>query len=94
MIVEYLSSFGSFIASRNNIPSVIYLRNVVPCSVISSNRMEYPTCFPSCTTRSAELHGQSSPSISSATLLATLIAATLRGCVQATIFPRNIGRSE
>lgn len=41
----------------------------------SSNLMEYPTSSPSDT------------SISSATRLATLIAATLRGCVQAINFP-------
>ena len=50
IMVEYRSSFGSFIASRRSIPSVMYFKNVVPFSVISSNRIEYPTCFPSWTT--------------------------------------------
>lgn len=43
--------------------------------VSSSNRMEYPTCSPSWT------------SISSATRLATDMAATRRGCVHATMVP-------
>lgn len=40
MIVEYRSSVLSFIASRRSIPSVMYLRKVVPCSVASSKRIE------------------------------------------------------
>src|SRR5262245_40863781 len=87
-------------ASRSSMPSVMYLGGVVCCcwlkkyhwkgqtepnqtthfnlvdaEVRSSNRMGYPTCSPRVT------------SISSLTRLATLIAATLRGCVHATIWP-------
>jgi hypothetical protein len=61
-------------ASRSNIPSVMYL-SIVWGPVMSSNRIEYPTCSPSLT------------SISSATRCATLIAATRRGCVHATSRP-------
>ena len=53
-------------------PSVIYLRTVLG-PVTSSNRIVYPTSSPSSTSNS------------SLTRLLTDIAATRRGCVQATI---------
>src|SRR5277367_4454347 len=55
-------------ASRTNIPSVIYFIRVFG-DVTSSNRIEYPTSSP-----------RTHP-ISSATLAATVVAATRLGCV-------------
>lgn len=48
IMVEYLESMLSFIASLNNIPSVMYFKNVLG-EVMSSNRIEYPTSWPSWT---------------------------------------------
>ena len=62
---------GSDRNSLNSIPSVMYFKRV-RCDEQSSKRIEQPTSWPSCT------------SISSATRAATLIAATLLGCVHAT----------
>lgn len=55
-------------ASLNNMPSVIYLIRVFG-DVTSSKRIEYPTSSPS------------THPISSATRAATVVAATLLGCV-------------
>jgi len=66
--------------SRNSMPSVMYFRIVRP-DVLSSKRMEYPTSSPKFT------------SISSATRLATLIAATRRGWVQAIPLLQSSNRS-
>jgi hypothetical protein len=60
--------------SLNNIPSVIYFK-IVFYDVFSSNLIEYPTSSPKAT------------SISSDTLFATLIAATLLGYVHAIALP-------
>ena len=49
IIVEYRDKMGSAIASRRSIPSVMYLRKVISGVVTSSNRIEYPTSFPSVT---------------------------------------------
>ena len=72
--IEYFYSLGSTVASLKSIPSVIYFK-IVFLDVRSSKRIEYPTYYPNST------------SISSLTLFATDIAATLRGCVQAIDFP-------
>jgi len=66
----YLSSSGSDIAWRSNMPSVKKFK-IVSGDVLSSNRMRYPT------------YDASSTSSSSATRCATLMAATRRGWVQA-----------
>jgi hypothetical protein len=72
MITLYLLSNGSTIVSLNSIPSVMYLIRVRVGDDRSSNRIAYPTSSP-----------RTVPT-SSATLVATLVAATRRGCVQAT----------
>ena len=66
---EYESRSGSRKVSRNKTPSVMYLM-IVSLDVQSSNRIAYPTSFPSSTF------------ISSETRFATDIAATRLGCVQ------------
>ncbi|KAG9796136.1 hypothetical protein KCU88_g241, partial [Aureobasidium melanogenum] len=71
---EYWDNSGSVRSSLSSIPSVMYLSTVLSL-VLSSKRMAYPTSFPS------------RFPISSATLAATDIAATLRGCVQPIFFP-------
>ena len=39
-MVEYHSGLGSFMASRRSMPSAMYLRGVVPGSVVSWERIE------------------------------------------------------
>lgn len=72
MITLYRRNNGSISASRSNMPSVIYLIRVLG-EVTSSNRIEYPTSSP-------RIHP-----ISSATLAATVVAATRLGWVTAII---------
>jgi len=72
MITLYLLSKGSTIVSLNNIPSVIYFIRVLVGDDRSSNRIAYPTSSPS------------TVPTSSATRVATLVAATRLGWVQAT----------
>ena len=76
MIKQYWLSRSSSSASRSNMPSVMYLITVSGL-VQSSNRMAYPTSSP-------RRHPNSS-----ATRLATDIAATRRGCVHP-ILPRLV----
>jgi hypothetical protein len=67
---------------------------------MSSKRIEYPTWRPSWTVKLALASSHTNmkenrvPSISSATRLATDIAATRRGCVHATSLPLVWGKSE
>ena len=75
MMHEYWLMSGSMSASRRSSPSVMYLI-FVSGPVQSSNRIEYPTSSPS------------RHPTSSATRLATDVAATRRGCVQP-ILPRS-----
>lgn len=70
IITEYFFSIWSIIASLRSIPSVMYFKMVF-FEVWSSNLIEYPTSSPRLT------------SISSLTLWATDMAATLLGCVHA-----------
>jgi hypothetical protein len=72
MITLYLLNNGSTIVSLNNIPSVMYFIRVLVGDDRSSNRIAYPTSSP-----------RTVPT-SSATLVATLVAATRLGWVQAT----------
>jgi hypothetical protein len=77
MITLYLLNNGSTIVSLNSIPSVMYLIRVLVGDDRSSNRIAYPTSSP-----------RTVPT-SSATLVATLVTATLLGWVHATtwLFP-------
>ena len=87
-------SKGSERASLSSIPSVIY-RSLVSALEQSSNLTQYPTCIKR--TKGALMLNQvyflphlltsfpSSVPLSSATLLAMLMAATLRGCVTAIV---------
>lgn len=68
----YRLNNGSTIHSRNSIPSVKYLIRVLSGDDRSSNRIEYPTSSPN------------TLPTSSATRVATLVAATRRGWVHAT----------
>ena len=72
MMTLYRLNSGSTMISRNNIPSVKYFILVLSGFDKSSNRIEYPTSSP-----------RTVPT-SSATLVATEVAATLLGCVHAT----------
>lgn len=72
MITLYLLNRGSTIVSLNSIPSVRYFILVLVGDDRSSNLMAYPTSSPN------------TVPTSSATLVATLVAATLLGWVQAT----------
>jgi hypothetical protein len=72
MMTLYRLSNGSTIVSRNNIPSVMYFILVRVGDDKSSNRIAYPTSSPN------------TVPTSSATLVATLVAATRLGWVQAT----------
>ncbi|KAG5461090.1 MAG: hypothetical protein BJ554DRAFT_6771 [Olpidium bornovanus] len=94
MMTLYFESKGSRSASRNSIPSVIYLMRVVAASDLSSKRIVYPTLRGS----NAQLSSQkdlsprhpflpeaptsfpNSPPISTATLCATVVAAIRLGC--------------
>ena len=84
---EYWLSRGSSIISRSSIPSVVNLIAVSSTLQQSSNRMLYPTYTPSQSSGAIQSAHTSPPSCvptSSATRLATVVAATLRGCVQTT----------
>lgn len=61
--------------SRKSMPSVMYKMRVFSLLLTSSNRMVYPTSSPKTVPTSA------------ATLLATEVAATRRGWVQAIVAP-------
>jgi hypothetical protein len=74
----YLDNKGSCAISLNNTPSVQNLIFVTLGVLTSSNRMVYPTSPP-----------RSQP-LSSATLAATVIAATRRGCVTAMHVPVDV----
>lgn len=88
----YLLSSGSIIVSRNSMPSVKYLIRVRFLSLTSSNRMVYPTyrkLSNNLSYRPLSQHTSSPKTLptSVATLDATEVAATLRGCVQAITLP-------
>ena len=92
IIVEYHSSDRWLITYRRSIPSVMYLRKVVLCSVMPLKCMEYPTSSPSCARRGIRCVllipiNECTPFFSSAMRFAMDMATTRHSCVHAIIFP-------